>query len=72
MHIKKIASQHRRDFRADYECEHCGYVRRNQWGYDDDYFHDNVVPTMLCPECGEKADDTYRALKTKYPDGYQI
>ena len=43
MHVKKIISQHRRDFTADYECEHCGHVTRDR-GYDDAYFHKEVVP----------------------------
>ena len=71
MHIKKIISQHRRDFTADYECEHCGHVMRDR-GYDDAYFHKEVVPNMVCPKCGEKADVNYRPLATKYPEGYQI
>lgn len=38
MKIKKIISQHRRDFQAVYECEHCGYTVKS-YGYDDEYFH---------------------------------
>lgn len=38
MKIKKIISQHRRDFQAVYECEHCGYTVES-YGYDDEYFH---------------------------------
>lgn len=72
MRIKKIISQHRRDFYADYECEHCGYLDRNKSGYDDRNFHDNVIPKMKCPKCGKRADENYRPLMTKYPEGYQI
>lgn len=72
MKIKEIISQHRRDFTAIYECEHCGHTYKDK-GYDDDYFHREVVPNMECPECGKKADrDTYRPMGTKYPEGYQI
>lgn len=71
MHIRKIISQHRRDFQAEYECEHCGYVRR-AGGYDDDNFHDNVIPNMNCPQCGKTASENYRALKPKYPAGMQV
>lgn len=71
MKIKKINSQHRRDFYADYECEHCGHIEKNQSGYDDSYFHENVIPNMTCKSCGKKAGDEYRPLTTKYPDGMQ-
>lgn len=71
MKIKKILHQHRRDFRAIYECEHCGHEYEDQ-GYDDYYFHNVVIPSKKCPECGKKADESYRALSTKYPEGYQI
>lgn len=71
MRIKAIISQHRRDFTADYECEHCNHVVRMD-GYDDDNFHRNVIPNMVCKECGKIADNNYRPLATKYPEGYQI
>lgn len=71
MRIKKILSQHRRDFRAIYECEHCGFTKE-EYGYDDTNFHQNVIPNKVCPQCGKKADESYRALTTKYPDGMQV
>ncbi len=71
MRIKEILSQSRRDFIALYECDHCGKIVEGV-GYDDKNFHDNVVPTMKCPGCGEIAKASYRALSTKYPDGFQI
>lgn len=37
MRIKKIVSQHRRDFQAIYECEHCGHTETG-YGYDDTNF----------------------------------
>ena len=72
MKIKEITYQHRRDFKAKYECEHCGYVSGPEWGYDDANFHENVIPNKACPECGKKAADNYRPLATKYPEGFQI
>jgi len=72
MKIKCILSQNRRDFYADYECEHCGYVDKNRRGYDDVNFHQNVIPTFECPQCGKTASDDYRPLATKYPEGYQV
>lgn len=67
MRIKRIVSQHRRDFHALYECEHCGATREGT-GYDDSYFHEEVVPKMKCKECGKVAGDEYRALSPKYGD----
>ncbi len=72
MKIKRIISQYRRDFYADYECEHCGFVDENKSGYDDINFHQNIIPKMKCPKCGKTADENYRPLTTKYPEGYQI
>ena len=66
MRIKAIVNQYRRDFTADYECEHCGHIERGN-GYDDDHFHRNVIPDMACKACGKKASDNYRPLTTKYP-----
>ena len=67
MKIKKILSQHRRDFTAIYECEHCG-LEKKEYGYDDNNFHANVIPKMECGGCGKCASDDYRALTTKYAE----
>lgn len=72
MKIKEITSQHRRDFRANYICEHCGYIEEDAYGYDDANFHQNVIPNKKCPKCGKKAPEDYRPLTTKYPEGFQI
>lgn len=71
MKIKEILSQNRRDFTAIYECEHCGFTKKGG-GYDDVNFHDNVIPSMECPECKKKAGNKYRPLATKYPEGFQV
>lgn len=71
MKIKKIKSQHRRDFEAVYECEHCGNTR-NGYGYDDHNFHHNVIPSMKCESCGKKAPDNYRPMEPKYPSGMVV
>jgi len=71
MKIKTILSQHRRDFQAGYECEHCGHEHEG-YGYDDSNFHQNVIPSMTCESCGEKSDGNYRALTTKYADDVTI
>ena len=71
MRIKEIISQNRRDFHAVYECEHCGATKKAS-GYDDANFHQNVIPSMACQSCGERAAESYRPLTTKYPEGMQV
>lgn len=71
MRIKEMTSQHRRDFQAIYECEHCGHEEKSD-GYDDANFHNNVIPMMTCSKCKKKAPENYRPLTTKYPEGHQI
>ena len=66
MKIKEITSQSRRDFWAIYTCEHCNHEHEGS-GYDDGYFHRNVIPKMECPECGKTATEDYRPMGTKYP-----
>jgi len=65
MKIQKIISQHRRDFWAIYECEHCGFTKK-MMGYDDDNFHNYVIPNMECGKCGKISPKDYRPLTTKY------
>jgi transcription elongation factor Elf1 len=71
MKIKKITSQHRRDFQAVYECEHCGH-EQSDYGYDDAHFHNSVIPNLNCDECGKSAADDYRPLAPKYPEGMTV
>lgn len=66
MRIKAKIGQHRRDFTADYECEHCGHVQRGS-GYDDWYFHREVIPAMTCAECGKSSGIV--ASKPEVPAG---
>ena len=67
MRIKQILSQHRRDFRAVFECESCDYEFERS-GYDDTHFHNKVIPAMKCPKCGNTSPCEYRPLTTKYSD----
>ena len=53
MRIKKIISQHRRDFQAIYECEHCGHTEES-YGYDDEFYHREVIPNKVCGKCGKQ------------------
>ena len=67
MKIKKYISQHRRDFRAEYVCEHCGFSYEGS-GYDDEHFHKKIIPNMKCKSCGEISPQDYKPRTTKYPD----
>lgn len=71
MKIQKIISRNRRDFYATYECEHCG-LEKTGGGYDDAYFHNTVIPGMVCPGCGKKAGEDYRPRAPKYPEEMQL
>lgn len=52
MKIKTITDQHRNDFSAIMECEHCGHEQKLRTGYDDEYYHRKVIPAMKCEKCG--------------------
>ncbi len=71
MKIQKILRQHRRDFRAVYECESCGHTKEGS-GYDDYNFHQSIIPNMACDKCGAKTTAEYRALRTKYPEDMTV
>ncbi len=67
MKITKMYDQHRRDFWFDAECEHCGHVVKNQGGYDDANFHQNVMPKRECPECGRTSAVVGERPEPRYP-----
>lgn len=67
MEIVNIISQHRRDFRALYQCGYCGFEMEGA-GYDDKNFHENVIPNMKCPKCGKVEGATYEPRETKYSE----
>lgn len=67
MKIKKILYRNRRDFKAIFVCEHCGY-EEELWGYDDSYYHNYVLPQMKCGRCGKTASENYKPRTPRYPD----
>ncbi len=71
MKIKEIKNQNRRDFTAIYQCEHCGHEHEGS-GYDDSYFHQEVVPNMKRPECKLISPKTSKPRAPKYRDGVQV
>lgn len=80
MKIKGMLSQNRRDFRATFECEGCGFIDKGKdgrgvSGYDDRNFHDNVIPRMVCPQCGKSRIDLGiegQRTETRYLEDYQV
>jgi hypothetical protein len=73
MRLVKILSQHQRDFKGEYQCENCNAFEDIR-GYDDRYFHDNVIPKMKCDRCGLSTLDTgtpVQLVKTEYTDSTQ-
>ena len=75
MKITKMISQYRRDFTAEMTCEGCGNKQIDDSGYDDNYYHQNVIPNIKCKKCGESTITLNKPIepqKTKYPEGFQI
>jgi hypothetical protein len=75
MIIKEITYQHRRDFSAIMECEFCGHTQKNDAGYDDQYYHTNVVPNIKCKKCDKSTisgGGEINPRTPKYPEGFQI
>jgi C4-type Zn-finger protein len=71
MFLKEKIDQSRRDFKGKYECQSCGEVEIDAglYSYDDDYFHDNVIPAMKCKKCGKSTKDLgleNERMATKY------
>lgn len=55
MHLIKREDQYRRDFTGLFYCEHCGH-QQHERGYDDQYFHSHIIPTIRCNACDKPAD----------------
>jgi primosomal protein N' len=71
MKIKHIISQHRRDFEAVYVCEYCGYEMKGE-GYDDNVFHNTVLPKIKCTLCKKSNHPEYVPRIPKYKDDIQL
>jgi len=77
MKLIKVLSRSRRDFQGEYKCEFCGHIETDSSmnSYDDRFYHDNVIPSKVCVECGkstisEGGEVTH--TPTLYPDWFQI
>lgn len=51
MKIQKITFEHRNDFYAILECEHCQATQELKTGYNDGYYHNSVLPAIKCRAC---------------------
>lgn len=75
MRIKKITWQHRRDFEADMICPNCNNIEKLTAGYDDAFYHNNVIPEKKCSKCNKSENDlnvNYKPRPTKYEEGQVI
>lgn len=75
MIIENITSQTRRDFYADLICEFCNHKQKLTDGYDDDYYHQEVIPNICCEACGKSTISgvgKIQPYKTKYPKGFIV
>lgn len=66
MKIKSIIKQHRRDFSAILICDHCENEQILNDGYDDNNYHNNVIPKIKCNYCERIAGRCYKPRSTKY------
>ncbi len=53
MRIEKITSQIRNDLYGILICEHCNATEKMVGGYDDAYWHRQVLPNKKCKACGK-------------------
>lgn len=58
MKIHAITSEHRNDFSAILECEHCKHTGELKDGYHDGFYHGSVIPSIICKGCGKNSDGT--------------
>lgn len=59
MKVKQITWQHRNDFKAIMECEHCGHEQNNNSGYSDSFYYQRVIPAIHCDSCGKNRYGSY-------------
>ena len=58
MKIQRITFEHRNDFNAILECEHCAETSILTTGYHDSNYHVNVIPRFECKACGKNRAGT--------------
>lgn len=68
MYLKEKLSQHRRDFRGVFKCQECDH-EVERVGYDDTFYHHNVIPTMVCSNCGATGCPDDKLTHPDVPEG---
>jgi hypothetical protein len=56
-------------------CEFCNNESLNEYGYDDRFYHDEVIPNMECNQCNKSTKSEgceILVTPTKYPEGFQV
>lgn len=53
MEIKSLEACYGRDLYGWLVCEHCETPVKLVGGYDDNHWHDNVLPAYHCKTCGK-------------------
>lgn len=51
MILLKTTFQYRNDFAGILECENCGHQQELNSGYDDHFYHTQVIPSIQCDKC---------------------
>lgn len=64
MKIKKTTYQSGNDFKWIGECEHCGYLTGEIWGYHDANYFGKVIPSIICKECDKSTTDEFKGVVT--------
>ena len=59
MEIKTYTFEHRNDFKAILECEHCGHEQPLNNGYNDDFYFEHVLPKIACKSCGRSTNEAH-------------
>ena len=77
MRLIEILNQSRRDFKGKYKCEFCSNIDidKSMSSYDDDYYHQEVIPNQKCTKCKKSTFSEGKLpekTKTKYPEGLQL
>lgn len=58
MKLEEVTWQNSNDFKGILRCEHCDSTQFMDYGYQDDNFHNNVIPAIVCISCGKRGNKT--------------
>lgn len=58
MKLIEKTHQHRRDFSGILQCEGCNHKQKLNSGYDDTFYHKEVIPKKIkCDNCNKTSQD---------------